>query len=156
MLNRYSKSPTRPYIILADDDEDDCMFFKDAFNELKLNLQLVIVKNGEELMDFLAGIPCLLPKLLFLDLNMPRKNGFECLRDLKESERFKGIPVIVYSTSNSFYDYEKCLELKAHVYVTKPNCFIELKKIINKVLVTDFVNHLVEQPKRRPLVFSVE
>jgi DNA-binding NarL/FixJ family response regulator len=64
--------------------------------------------------------------------------------------------VIIYSTSRSPDDYEKCLQLKAHVYITKPSSFSKLKKVINKVLVTDFINHLAEYPKDNFLIFSEE
>ncbi|MFI5218474.1 MAG: response regulator [Bacteroidia bacterium] len=154
MQHDYPKAHAKPYVLLAENDEDDCMFFKEAFNEINLNLHLFIVHNGIELMNYLSETMRLLPQLLFLDLNMPLKNGFECLHELKENKRLKDIPVIVYSTSNSSDDYEKCRQLKAHLYISKPNSFIKLKEVIQKVLVTDFVSHLTEEPKEHFLVFS--
>ena len=154
MINNLYTPPESPYVILAEDDEDDCILFKEAFLEVGMNLRLVTVNDGIELIQYLSEVTPLLPQLLFLDLNMPKKNGFASLQELKEDERLKDIPVIIYSTSSSPDDVEKCLRLKAHLYVTKPNSFSNLKKVINKVLVTDFINHLVEDQKENFLIFS--
>src|SRR5215203_94230 len=86
-------------ILLADDDEDDCMFFKEALDELSLPVSLNTVGDGVELMDFLKSNLINLPHVLFLDLNMPRKTGFECLSEIKQNEKLKQLPVIIYSTS---------------------------------------------------------
>ena len=78
-------------ILLADDDNDDCTFFEAALSALNLKTQLKTVNDGEALMTYLSENVHQLPDVLFLDLNMPRKNGFECLTDLKENNRFKQI-----------------------------------------------------------------
>lgn len=80
-------------IILADDDIDDCLFFTEALEELKINIQLKIVHDGEELMRQLA-LKNNKYDVLFLDLNMPRKNGFECLQEIKSNEKLISLPVI--------------------------------------------------------------
>jgi CheY-like chemotaxis protein len=154
MRNNKLESPQKPYIMLAEDDIDDRLVFQEAFNELNMNLQLVIVNNGEELINYLSEKAILLPQLVFLDLNMPFKNGFECLHELKRNEKLKDIPVIIYSTSGSGIEREKCRQLKAHLYITKPSSFTRLKKIINKILIMDFVDGLVEEPKEKFLIFS--
>ena len=71
------------FILLADDDTDDCIFFKEALDELLLPTKLMTVHDGEQLMHLLANESTELPDVLFLDLNMPRKNGFECLEEIK-------------------------------------------------------------------------
>jgi len=154
MVNNFNIPPEIPYIILAEDDEDDCMLFTEAFSEVGVNLRLVTVNDGLELIEYLLQVMPLLPKFLFLDLNMPKKNGFATLKELKEDERLKNIPAVIYSTSSSPFDIEKCMQLKAHLYVTKPNSFVNLKKVINKVLVTDFINHMTEVQKDNFLIFS--
>jgi CheY-like chemotaxis protein len=85
-------------LLLADDDVDDCMFFKEALEELPIDFNLVTVPDGVELLRQLGTLE-MLPDALFLDLNMPRKNGFECLTQIKTDEKLNPIPVIIYSTS---------------------------------------------------------
>ncbi len=79
-------------ILLADDDTDDCVFFKRALKELAIPISLTTVHDGEQLMDFLANKTNELPHVLFLDLNMPRKNGFECLSEIKSNEKLSQLP----------------------------------------------------------------
>jgi CheY-like chemotaxis protein len=70
-------------VLLADDDADDCLFFKEALEELPLSTSLTIVNDGDQLMKWLLKNTSRLPHVLFLDLNMPRKNGFECLTEIR-------------------------------------------------------------------------
>ena len=72
-------------ILLADDDLDDCLFFKEALEGMPVNTHLTAVHDGEQLMQLLANEKIKLPDILFLDLNMPRKNGFECLTEIKQN-----------------------------------------------------------------------
>ena len=155
MSSGASKIPNGEYVLLAEDDKDDYMIFSDAFHEVNLNLELFHVNNGIELMTFLNQKTLALPQMIFLDLNMPLKNGFECLQELKASERLKNVPVIIYTTSNSPVDIEKSLKGKAHLYITKPRSFNQLKKVMQKVLVSDFVSNLTLAPNEKKfLVFS--
>lgn len=86
------------HILLADDDNDDCLLFKDALGDLPLATHLTIVRDGEQLM-LLLNAKEELPDVLFLDLNMPRRNGFDCLSEIKENEKLRSLPVIIFSTS---------------------------------------------------------
>jgi CheY-like chemotaxis protein len=86
-------------IMLADDDKDDCYFFEKALKEINIDSELTIVNDGEELMNYLTDNPERLPDIIFLDLSMPRKTGFECLYEMKEINLLKVIPVILLSTS---------------------------------------------------------
>ena len=121
-------------ILLADDDHDDCLFFKDALNELALNTSLVTVHHGEQLMQYLKTVSANLPDALFLDLNMPRKNGFECLTEIKTHQIFKNLPVIVYSTSFDAEKANQLYNLGANYYICKPTNFEYLKKVIHKAI----------------------
>ena len=85
-------------ILLADDDESDRLLFKDAFKELKLKLGIHMVKNGVQLMDYLIKNEDDLPHLIFLDLNMPRKNGLECLTEIRNNPKYKIKPTICEQT----------------------------------------------------------
>jgi len=124
-------------LILADDDEDDCLFFKDALEELPITASLTTVHNGEQLMQLLSEekVKPPPPHVLFLDLNMPRKNGFEVLSELKLDEKLKRLPVIIFSTSFE-QDVVNLLHKKgAHYYIRKPAEFSQLKKVIYQALV---------------------
>lgn len=120
-------------ILLADDDKDDCLLFKEVLNDLQLPVNLTTVNDGEQLINHLSS-KSNLPHALFLDLNMPRKNGFECLIEIKNHSTFKNLPVIIYSTS---YDEEKAIQLYkagANYYLCKPANFEELKKVVQRAI----------------------
>jgi CheY-like chemotaxis protein len=121
-------------ILLADDDMDDCNFFKDALNALPINTQLKTVNDGEELMTYLSENTHQLPDVLFLDINMPRKNGFECLSEMKDDAVLKNIPVVILSTSSSKEKIAKIFKIGGHVYIHKPNDFGQIKQVIQNVL----------------------
>ncbi len=131
--------PQKLNILLADDDKDDCLIFKEALEELSFAATLTTVNDGEQLMQHLQTVTANLPHALFLDLNMPRKNGFDCLTEIKNNSVLNKIPVIIYSTS---YDTEKANLLYntgANYYIRKPSDFEELKKVIHQAIM------LVEQ-----------
>jgi CheY-like chemotaxis protein len=86
-------------LLLADDDVDDCDFFRDALDDYPVTTTLTIVHNGVELMKLLTQKGYKLPHALYLDLNMPRKSGFECLSEIKLNQTLKQLPVIIFSTS---------------------------------------------------------
>src|ERR1700722_20401188 len=86
-------------ILLADDDDDDCLFFSKALKELPIATNLTIIHDGEQLIKYLCKNPENLPDVLFLDLSMPRKTGFECLAEIHDTENLKHIPVVVFTIS---------------------------------------------------------
>jgi CheY-like chemotaxis protein len=134
-----SNEPLR--ILLADDDEDDRLFFKDAFKAVKVKTAVSMVNDGIELMDYLLQEVEDLPHLLFLDLNMPRKSGMECLDEIRRDERLKDIAVAIYSTSASEKDIEETFVRGANVYIKKPNDFSKLKKILSEVITINWQYH---------------
>src|ERR1017187_4447154 len=85
-------------IIFADDDIDDRSFFEKALKELPISTNLTTVNDGEQLMKYLADNSEQLPDVLFIDLNMPRKNGFECIVEIRENEKLKDLSVVIFST----------------------------------------------------------
>jgi CheY-like chemotaxis protein len=121
-------------ILLADDDIDDCLFFRRALKELSVSTHLEIVNDGEQLMEYLAENSDHLPLVLFLDINMPRKNGTECLTEIKQNEKLKDLPVIMFSTSNSRGTVNTLFKSGAHVYIHKPNDFAQLKQVIHHAI----------------------
>lgn len=125
-------------IVLADDDEDDRDILKEAFEELNIHSEVHTVEDGVQLMNYLKAPETQLPEILFLDLNMPLKNGLECLEDIRNNPALKDIIVIIYSTSKSEEHVEETFEKGANAYLTKPNDFETLKKVLTKVLKIDW------------------
>jgi CheY-like chemotaxis protein len=121
-------------VFLADDDEDDCLFFKEALDELPVSIKLTTVHDGEQLMKLLSKKIDDLPPLLFLDLNMPRKNGFQCLTDIKQDEKLKQLTVIIVSTSFQQDVADLLYHNGAHYFIHKPAAFEDLKKVIHRVI----------------------
>lgn len=114
-------------ILLADDDSEDRTMIQDTLKLLGAEDVLWTAENGEEVLSLLnqklifSQFPC----LIILDLNMPKMNGTQTLGKLKNDQRFKDIPVIIYSTSVNPLEKEKCLLLGAHSFMTKPHSFKE-------------------------------
>jgi CheY-like chemotaxis protein len=136
-------------VLLADDDDDDREFFTEVVGEVDSRVRINSVKNGTALMTLITSPGVELPDIIFLDLNMPCKNGKECLREIKRDPRLRHIPVIIYSTSSHVKDIENAYNDGADLYVTKPNTFMDLKKIAKKVLNIDWknfvLNHRIER-----------
>ena len=123
-------SLTKPFrVLIADDDTDDVQLTKDCFSETRLPIHVNDVGDGQILMDHLKGItttkPKDLPQLILLDINMPRKSGFEALQELKEDDALRKIPVVIFSTSQTLKDVERAYELGASCFVSKPNSLEE-------------------------------
>jgi CheY-like chemotaxis protein len=106
-------------LLLADDDKDDRLFFDIALSEIDIPTQLHKVTDGEKLMTYLSIHIFTLPDILFLDLNMPRKTGQECLSDIKSDSRLCQLPVIIYSTCLQEDLADSLYELGAHYYIQK-------------------------------------
>src|SRR5688572_30611735 len=120
-------------VLLADDDKDDRFFFKKALDSLDMPHHFAAMEDGEKLMTHLKKNSKTLPDVLFLDLNMPRKNGTECLSEIKLNPKLKALPVIIYSTSLHKQIADALYKNGAHYYIQKN----ELDKLI-KVLTIVF------------------
>lgn len=124
-------------ILMADDDPDDRQLTREAFEENHLGNELRFVEDGEELLDYLnhrgkyadpASAPR--PGILLLDLNMPRKDGREALEELKRDPRFRGIRVVIMTTSKAEEDVVRSYDLSAASYITKPVTFERLVEVV--------------------------
>jgi CheY-like chemotaxis protein len=125
-------------VFLAEDDLDDQEFFSDALKQITIPTKLTVSNDGLELMDNLETVseppP---PHVIFLDLNMPYKNGFDCLREIRENPRLKDIPVVIFSTSAHPDMIDKSYHEGANYYLCKPRSFPQLVKAVEKVLTLD-------------------
>ncbi len=131
-------------ILIAEDDADDRFLLNAAFKHNEAPEKLVFVENGVELFDFLYSClnneNCNLPSFILLDLNMPKKDGREVLKEIKSIPLLRNIPVIVFSTSNSNLEIQRCYDLGANSYIAKPNSFEQLVRTVTHLrqfLVTD-------------------
>lgn len=120
-------------ILLADDDTDDCLLFKEALDELAVCAQLTTVHNGEQLMLLLNNNKPT-HDILFLDLNMPRKNGFDCLNEIRQNEKLNDLAVITISTSFEADTVNRLYKSGAQHYIRKPNEFSQLKTLIQNAI----------------------
>lgn len=123
-------------ILIVDDDLDDQYMIKQAFASINLDENIHTVNDGVELLDYLnkkgkyKGVNVLNPKVILLDLNMPKKDGRECLREIKTNPKFSTIPIVIYSTSSNPDDIAYAYENGASSYITKPYSYQELVKIM--------------------------
>jgi CheY-like chemotaxis protein len=116
-----------PTILLADDDPEDRMIMAESFAELNLSHAIHFVENGEKVLLYLDNLigDEFLPKLIVLDLNMPRMNGTQALKALKANPRYKNIPVVIFSTSVNSIEMQECLKTGAVAYIVKPVTYKE-------------------------------
>jgi CheY-like chemotaxis protein len=142
-------------VLLADDDIDDCIFFKEAVEELVIPTTFRIVHEGEQLMQLLTNEATELPDVLFLDLNMPRKNGFECLSEIKGNKKLSQLPVIIFSTSLEQEVVNQLYKNGAQYFIRKPAEFSQFKKIIQQTI-TIIAKENITQPAREDFVLTVE
>lgn len=141
-------------ILLADDDQDDRMFFFDALQDIDTSATLATAENGEALMKMLDGHPPKNnPDIIFLDLNMPCKNGYECLIEIKKSDKLKHLPVVIFSTSLQQQSINTVYDQGASLYIVKPNSFSKLKQVIKNVLSLNLTDGLA-QPTRENFILQ--
>lgn len=133
------KHKTQPVVILlAEDDEDDFILAKDAFRESRLVNELYRVKDGEELLDYLhhrgayENKDAPRPLMILLDLNMPRKDGREALKEIKSDEKLRCIPVVVLTTSKAEEDIVRTYELGCNSFIRKPVTFEQFVYVIRE------------------------
>ena len=126
-----------PIILMADDDEDDCLMVRDALAEIHLTSEFRTVEDGEVLMNSLyrrgrfKDEPR--PDLILLDLNMPRKDGREALEEIKRDPDLRSIPVVILTTSDSETDIMRCYELGGNAYIRKPATYDGLVEMMRAI-----------------------
>lgn len=125
-------------IYLSDDDADDRDFFTEAVYEISKDHKLTLSINGAELIEQLQRPPVPLPDIIFLDINMPRKDGIQSLDEIRKNELTENIPVVMYSTSANPDHINKAHKLGANFYFVKPSDYKSLKQRIAAVLAIDW------------------
>jgi CheY-like chemotaxis protein len=130
---------TDPIIMITDDDPDDRLLTREAFNENNIANTLIFTEDGEDLMDYLfkrnkyEGLELPIPDIILLDLNMPKKDGREVLTELKTHLIFKRIPVVVLTTSKSEEDIAAAYDLGGNSFITKPVTYDSLVAAVKEM-----------------------
>ncbi|MEP7256972.1 MAG: response regulator [Flavitalea sp.] len=133
MLNEAKKSI---HILFSDDDTDDALLFTQAADLITSPILLSFAEDGEQLMRYLSKE--ILPDMIFLDLNMPVKNGIECLQSIRSDKKLDWLPIIIYTTSDNPRDIDTCFKLGANLYVVKPTSFESIIKTLKKIIGIDW------------------
>ena len=127
------------FILVAEDDSDDRFLLQTAFKEKGFNDKVEFVENGVELIEYLARLQDdktgegNYPYFILLDLNMPKKDGREALKEIKQHPIFKKIPIIVFTTTKNENEIKRCYELGANTYIVKPVSFEGLLKVVDNI-----------------------
>jgi CheY-like chemotaxis protein len=130
---------SKPFILIAEDDLDDRFLLQTAFVENGHQDTIEFVENGIELISYLSALQNTqrahenFPYLILLDLNMPKRDGREVLKEIKQHPIFKNIPVVVFTTTKNSMEIKRCYELGANSYVVKPVSFDDLLKVLKDI-----------------------
>ena len=124
-------------VLLAEDDEDDVHLFTTVLAELNQDILVTVTTDGNLLMAFLNQATTL-PEMIFLDLKMPFKNGFECLREIRGNEKWNSIKIFVLSTSTQPQHIEDAYKGGADLYLAKPASYTQFKNMVEKCLVNNW------------------
>ena len=147
-------TPTEPAkVLLADDDKEDQELFQEALSETKIPSELTIVNNGKDLMDNLKDPAEPNPDIIFIDINMPVKNGKQALAEIKADENLKDIPTVMLSTSKNEKEVDETFQAGANLYVPKPNSFSSLIAMLKKIFSLKWTGDLLK-PLRKTFLMS--
>lgn len=124
-------------IVYVDNDEDDLWLFEEALDELPIKCNLKLFKTGKEFMNHL-NTSQEKTDMIFLDLNMPMKSGLDCLKEIKQNEKFNDIIIIIYASHINEEYVNLTFDFGANLYIRKPSSFNEIKEILNKILLKNW------------------
>jgi len=140
-------------VLLADDDKDDQHLFKEALDHTSVPTELTTTDNGHELMDNLHDPEIPNPDIIFLDINMPGKNGKECLKEIKADDDLKDIPTVMYTTSTSEQDIDEAFKTGANLYVPKPYSFSSIIIVLKNIFTLKWTQ-FYKKPDKKDFVLS--
>lgn len=120
------------HIMLIDDNEGDLLLMNEVLERIVVD-EVTVLKDGQEALDYFNN-NCSIPEIIFLDINLPKKNGFEVLEFIRKREMLKDIPIIMFSTSSSIEDIAKSYRRDASIFLTKPEDFDRFECIVSKAV----------------------
>jgi len=138
-------------ILLADDNANEYIFFKHALSKVNTPIEIRSLKGGVELLDYLSAPESQLPDIFFLDINMPMKNGKDCLASIRDSDKYRHLPVVMYSTSDTRSDIDESYELDADLYLVKPAELDDLRLLLTYVI-DKYQKNELKRPERSDFV----
>ena len=136
--------------LLADDDEDDRNFFERAIHEIDPTASCYLAENGRDALTLLSNTKVSKPDIIFLDVNMPVMDGWECLKRIKENDEYRNVHVVIYSTTSQQTHVLKALQLGALCLFTKPDSFKRIKEILSQAITNssaDMLSRLKQFPE---------
>ncbi|WP_415325790.1 response regulator [Chryseobacterium sp. MMS23-Vi53] len=125
-------------VILVDNDEGNQIFFKNIFKDLKIGIKVQVFCNGENLMEYLKSEEAIVPEILFIDFDIPKKNSLECLHEIKANAKFDQMITTIYSDRLSEAEIEDVFVKGANIFMKKPDNYTELKKVISEVVTVNW------------------
>lgn len=131
-------------ILFVDDDADETYLFNEALDHSGISVELTHINNGNKLLKHLAERP--LPDMVFIDINMPYKDGHEVLTEIRSCKEYKDLPLIMYSTTKNIESIHSCYEKGANLFIIKPNNFDGMVSVIKKVCAIDWKKNKRPQP----------
>jgi CheY-like chemotaxis protein len=140
-------------VMIIEDDAADVLIIKRAIKELHIKNELVQVNNGEEGLEYLKNHSNSAPCIIFLDLNMPKMNGIEFLKIIKNDDKLKEIPVIALTTSQNHDDISSCFKTGIAGYIVKP---VDYKKFVKAIRIVDLYWMISQMPSESPVEINME
>jgi CheY-like chemotaxis protein len=144
--------PSSLHLLFVDDDSDESYLFNEALEHSGLNIELSRAKDGNALLEYLQNEP--LPDMVFIDLNMPYKDGLEALTEIRRNPKFDKLPLVIYSTTRNNSHIDSSYLNGASLFVVKPNTFDGMVQIVKKVCTIDWANF--STPKREEFLITAE
>lgn len=137
-------------VLLVDDDSEESYLFNEALEHAHLNIHLSRATDGNDLIHYLLTQHT--PDLVFMDINMPYKDGLEALTEIRSYPQFRNLPLVIYSTTKNEASINACYEKGANLFVIKPDDFDEMMNVVKKVCTYDWNNYT--KPSRKDFVIT--
>jgi PAS domain S-box-containing protein len=138
-------------IFIAEDDRDDFLMLEEAIGNILPETNITRSRNGKELLQTIDEQPT--PDLIFLDLNMPKMSGIDCLIDIRQKKNIKSVPIVIYSTSSDFEDIEQCYKNGCSLYLVKPASFKDLTAQVKKIFLHDQLANALSKSEQQFRLF---
>ncbi|SEH40357.1 Response regulator receiver domain-containing protein [Chryseobacterium culicis] len=128
-------------VIVADNDENTLIFFKNILKELKISIKVQCFSNGKDVMDYLSNEDAVVPEIVFINYKIPGKESMECLEEIESNSKFNNMVTAIFSDPIPENEVEDIFVKGAHIFMKKPECFDRLKKVLTEVITINWQYH---------------